>query len=203
MYRLLFICLMVSWLAVHGGTALAQPQLPDLTVTLHDVAGAPLAGVVVLVRDASGSQTLAQAVTDANGAASFTHLMESQVRVAVLGALPNGTTLYQPGDDAVGIRLLLNALPATLTLRSAADGMVAPDPAEMAREIGVPIATSAAAVSTAPAAPTLSAVPRDVSPSTGAVAPSTASAQVWAALAGLILLIGVGVGIVVAQRRSA
>src|SRR5690348_9791736 len=108
MYRLFFISLMIVWLAVYGGVALAQGQSPDLTVTLHDVVGAPLPGVTVIVRDPSGSQTLAQAATDTNGAASFTHLMESQVRVAVLGTLPNGTKLYQPGNDAAGISLLLN-----------------------------------------------------------------------------------------------
>jgi len=218
MYRLLFISLMVVWLAVHDGTALAQTQPPDLTVTLHDVVGAPLPGVTVIVRDPSGSQTLAQAATDTNGAASFTHLMESQVRVAVLGTLPNGTKLYQPGNDAVGISLQLNPLPATLALRSAADGMIVPDPAAMAREPGVPVAANVAVIPTAPVASTDTGGQAPSSPVTAApaiavgasattadpdVSATHSSGQFWLGLAVLILLIGVGLGIFVVQRRSA
>lgn len=218
MYRLLFISFMVVWLAVNCGIAHGQTQPPDLTVTLHDVVNAPLPGVTVIVRDASGSQTLAQAATDTNGAASFTHLMESQVRVAVLGTLPNGTKLYQPGNDAAGISLLLNPLSFTLALRSAADGMIAPDPAAMAREPGVPVAASTVAVPTAPVAftdPTGQAIsPRVTAAPTIAVGASATTAdpdvsathssgQFWLGLAVLILLISAGIGIVVVQRRSA
>jgi len=217
MYRLMLVSLMVVWLAVNGGVARSQTQPPDLTVTLHDVVGAPLAGVTVIVRDSGASHTLAQAATDAHGAATFANLMESQVRVAVVGTLPDGTKLYQPGNDAAGISLLQGTLPFTLALRSAADGMIVPDPAAMAREPGIPIATAVAVIPTAPVAPTVSvaqaaappppAAPRAV---TGAPAapPSTeasglASAQVWFGVAALLLLIGAGIGIVVVQRRAA
>src|SRR5262245_60141304 len=195
MYRLLFISLVVVWLAVHDGAALAQTQPPDLTVTLHDVVGTPLPGVIVIVRDASGSQTLAQAATDPNGAASFAHLMESQVRVAILGTLPNGTKLYQPGNDAAGISLLLNPLPFTLALRSAADGMIVPDPAAMAREPGVPIATQVAVIPTAPiASPMLvaqaAAPPPAAAPQVAAHAATESSGlvsgQIWFGIAALI-----------------
>ena len=216
MYRLMLVSLMVVWLALHGGVVRAQTQSPDLTVTLHDVAGAPLAGATVIVRDAGGSQTLAQAATDTNGSATFTHLMESQVRIAIVGTLPNGTRLYQPGNDAAGISFLLNPLPATLLLRSAPDGMIVPDPATMARERGVPVASGVTAIPTAPIAPTVSvaqAVDQPsvaVAPAAGAPAsPSTmeasglASAQLWFGVGALILLIGAGIGIIVVQRRSA
>jgi hypothetical protein len=218
MYRLLCISLMVIWLAVYGRVALAQGQSPDLTVTMHDVANAPLRGVTVIVRDGGGSQTLAQAATDANGVATFANLMETQVRVVIVGMLPNGTRLYQPGNDAAGISLLLDPLPATLELRSAADGMIVPDPAAMARELGVPIATEVAVIPTAPVAPTASAAqaiappppaaPRAVigAPAIAATAdaPSSGSSrQIWFGVVALALLISVGVGIVVVQRRAA
>lgn len=211
MKHLVCISLLVIWFALNGAAARAQPQSPDLTVTLHDVAGAPLAGVTVIVRDAGGSQTLAQATTDANGVATFAHLMESQVRVAVAGTLPNGTKLYQPGNDATGISFTLNPLPATLALRGAADGMIVPDPAAMAREIGVPIATSVAAIPTAPIAPTVSvaqavaplpiAAPALTSSATADVPSSGNSGSIWFGVATFILLISAGIGIVVVQRR--
>ena len=218
MYRLLFISLLVVWLAVNGGVARAQPQPPDLIVTLRDVANAPLAGVTVTVRDSGGSHTLAQAATDVHGAATFANLMESQVRVAITGTLPNGTKLYQPGNDATGISLLLDPLPANLALRSAADGMIVPDPAAMAREPGVPIATEVAVIPTAPvaspmlvaqaAAPPPPAVRRSPSgaPEIAVTADERAdgsSGQIWFGVAALTLLVGAGVGIVVVQRRLA
>jgi hypothetical protein len=213
MYRVLLVCFVVAVLAVNGGVALAQTQPPDLTVTLHDVAGAPLPGVSVTVRDAGATQTLAQAATDASGAATFATLMESQVRVVVAGTLSNGTTLYQPGNDADGISFLLNPLPATLALRSEADGMIVPDPAAMAREIGVPVATEVAIIPTAPIAPTVAVAQIVASPSVAADTPVTASTadipasgsseQIWLGVALLIFLIGAGIGILVVQRRSA
>jgi hypothetical protein len=218
MYRLLCICVLVAWLAVNGGVARGQRQPPDLTVTLHDVVGAPLSGVIVIVRDGGGSHRLAQAATDANGVATFANLMETQVRVAIVGALPNGTRLYQPGNDAAGISLLLDPLPTTLALRSAADGMIVPDPAAMARESGIPIATEAVVIPTAPVAPTVSlaqaiAPPPAARPAAAAGAPAIAvtadapssgsSEQFWFGVAALILLVGAGIGIVAIQRRSA
>src|SRR5258705_1866433 len=173
MYRFLCISMLIIWFALHGGVARAQTQPPDLIVTLHDVVGAPLVGVTVIVRDSGAAHTLAQAATDASGVATFAHLMESQVRVAVVGMLPNGTKLYQPGNDAAGISLLLDPLPCTLALRSAADGMIVPDPAAMAREPGVRVATEVAAIPTAPLAPTVS-VAQAVAP------PSAAAPQVAA-----------------------
>ncbi len=211
MYRLLCISMLIIWFALHGGVARAQPQPPDLTVTLHDVVGAPLAGVTVIVRDAGAAHTLAQAATDAHGAATFANLMESQVRVAIAGTLPNGTKLYQPGNDAAGISLLLDPLPTMLALRSAADGMIVPDPAAMAREPGVPIATEVAVIPTARVASPVSvaqasaALPVAVHPLAAPTATEPAglaSGQTWFGVVLLALLIGAGVGIVVIQRRA-
>jgi len=218
MYRFLCIGLIATWLALNGGIAFGQTRPPDLTVTLHDVVGTPLPGVIVIVRDASGSQALAQAATDANGSVSFTHLMESQVRVTVVGTLPNGTKLYQPGNDAAGISLLLGTLPYTLALRSAADGMIVPDPAAIAREPGVPVAANVAVIPTAPVASTdtvgqAPSPPVTAAPAIAVGASATtadpdvsaigSSGQFWLGLAVLILLIGAGIGILVVQRRLA
>jgi hypothetical protein len=212
MYRFLFISLIVAWLAVHGGVARAQTQPPDLTLMLHDVANTPLAGVMVTVRDASGTRDLARAATDAQGVVTVASLTEREVRVAITGTLPNGTKLYQPGNDAAGISLLLDRAPATLELRSTADGMIVPDPATMAAvEPGIPIATNVAVIPTAPiaspisaaqaTAPTRAAVPQSAAPPS-TEASGLASAQVSFGVVLLALLIGVGIGIVVLQRRS-
>lgn len=209
MERLVHISMLMVWLAVSGGTIFAQPQAPDLMVTLRDVAGAPVAGVTVIVRD-TGAQELARASTDTQGTTTFAGLAERQVRVALAGVLPNGIKLYQPGDDAVGIRLLLDPAPAALDLRCAADGMVVPDPAAMAREPGIPIATAAAALPTAPIASPVAGEaaappPAVTQPLAAATAPDTAapgSGSIWFGLVVLALLIGVGVGIVVIQRRA-
>ncbi len=214
MYRLLFISFIIAWLAVNDEIAFAQTQPPDLTVTLHDVANAPLAGVTVLVRDASGSRMLAQAATDASGTAIFMGLTESAVRVAIVGALPNGTRLYQPGNDAAGISLMQDQRSTMLELRAAADGMIVPDPAAMAREPGVPIASGGAAIPTAPIAPTISVdraripgspvhLPATADPSAVVADQSGGSGPLWFGVAALILLLGAGAGILVVQRRSA
>jgi hypothetical protein len=209
MYRLMLVSVMIVWLAIQGDVALAQP--PDLTVTLQDVANAPLAGVTVIVRDSGAAHTLAQVATDAHGVATFANLMASQVRIAIAGTLPNGTKLYQPGNDAAGISLLQSTLPFTLALRSAADGMIVPDPAAMAREPGVLIATNVAVIPTAPVAPTVSvaqamtlssAAAPQVAAGAATEPTALASGQIWFGVVLLALLIGAGVGIVVVQRRS-
>jgi hypothetical protein len=214
MHRLLFIRVLMLWVALSGQVVRAQEQ-PELLVTLHDVAGTPLVGVNVIVRDASGTRDLERAATDGQGVASFAHLSDRAVRVAVVGTLPNGTRLYQPGNDATGVSLWLDAGPVMLDLRSAADGMVVPDPATMtALEPGVPIATAAVAFPTAPiAAPIPAAQPNipspvvapmvEAAPMTGAETPPAASAPTWLGVVALALLLAAGIGIVVVQRRAA
>ena len=221
MLRLVCVSLILVWLALSGGAAFAQGHTPDLTVTLHNIDNAPLAGVTVIVRDGSGTHDLAQAATDAQGVASFSGMTESQVRIAIVGALPNGTRLYQVGNDASGISLLLDPPPTRLDLRSESNGMVVPDPATMAAlEPGVPVATSGAVIPTAPiasriplaqTAPPLSAPPPAAAPPATAVAPAaladadapeSRSEQLWFGLLLLALLLGAGIGIVVVQRRA-
>jgi hypothetical protein len=200
--------------------ALAQERTPDLTVTLHDVAGAPIGGVTVVVRDESGTRDVARATTDAAGIATFSGLTEGQVRIATIGVLPDGTRLYQPGNDAQGIFLLVDPGPTTLELRSEIDGMIVPDPASMAaREPGVPIATAAVVIPTAPIATRSSIVQDAVSHlqapgQADTVAPAFAldsdatmngrnpqSPPLWLGVLLLLLIIGVGIVIVILQRR--
>src|SRR5262245_59191492 len=139
MYRLLFCSTL--YLAL-GWSAAADQQPPALSVTLHDRAGAPIAGVTVLVRDRAGTHALARATTDPRGIANFEQLAERPVRVAIIGTLLNGTPLYQPGNDAQGIVVLGDRLPARLALRSDLDGMVVPDPALVAAmDPGVAVGT--------------------------------------------------------------
>ena len=216
MKRLLFISLVVIWLALGGALARAQEQ-PDLTVTLHDVANTPLIGVNVIVRDTSGTRDLARAATDAQGAASFANLAERAVRVAVAGALPGGARLYQPGNDAMGVSVWLDGGPTRIDLRSTADGLVAPDPATMAAlEPGVPVATAAVAFPTAPIASPLPAAQATVSLPVAAPVevapvvatspqepPTSVSPSIWLGITALIMLLVAGFGIVLVQRRAA
>src|SRR6266508_4334055 len=149
MHRLLVIGLIV-WL-MSSSTALAQ-DAPELIVTLKDVNNAPLAGATVIIRDSSGSRDIARATTDAQGVATFSALMESDIRVVIQGRLPNGATYFQPGNDAKGIAMFLSAGTNRMNLLADADGMIAPDPLTMsALEPGIPVATETGA--TFPTAP--------------------------------------------------
>jgi hypothetical protein len=125
--RLLLGCL--AALALPTGVW-AQSR-PDLIMTVRDVKGTPLAGLTVQLRASAETPVLAQAITDAQGQVTFANISVSQVRVAVIGTLANGTRLYQPGADAQGAMLLLGPPPTRLDLRVDADGMVLPDPATM------------------------------------------------------------------------
>src|SRR6266542_2725281 len=152
--RALIISL-ICWLFIGpGAVATSQSQdPPDLIVRLRDVNGVGIAGVTVIVRDETGGRELARARTDAQGIASFAGLTENAVRVAVEGALPSGTRLYQLGNDVQGIALLLSEPPTHLDLRSEADGMVIPDSATMiAPDTGVP-ANAGGSVAVLPTAP--------------------------------------------------
>ena len=219
MQRLLFaVTCIVVWLAIAVGSARVQRQPPALTVALRDVHGAPIVGITVIVRDGSGTHELARATTDGQGVVSFSRLRERQVRIAIAGTLLNGTKLYQPGNDAQGIALLLDPPPTVLDLRSEADGMVVPDPATMtALEPGVPVATGMSVVSTAPiatpipiapAAPSLSVAALDsgaapVVPSDRGVPAEGGREHVWLGIGLVVVLVGVAIEIIVVQRRAA
>ncbi len=212
--RALIISL-ICWLFIGpGAVATSQSQdPPDLIVRLRDVNGVGIAGVTVIVRDETGGRELARARTDAQGIASFAGLTENAVRVAVEGALPSGTRLYQLGNDVQGIALLLSEPPTHLDLRSEADGMVIPDSATMiAPDTGVP-ANAGGSVAVLPTAPlargtALASITPATIPTTGPAGGATSDAPVATASAslwpGVLLLAGLCaaiVAVVVLQLR--
>jgi len=218
MHRLLVIGLVV-WL-MSSSTALAQ-DAPDLIVTLKDINNVPLASATVIIRDSSGSRDIARATTDAQGVATFSTLMETDIRVVIQGRLPNGATYFQPGNDAKGIAMGLSTGTNRMNLLADTDGMIAPDPLTMsALEPGIPIATEGGPIfPTAPVAqprPTVTAIPAVTLPTSQArpglasaatalaadeTAPVTNPLMIWLGVALLVVLIGAGVGIIVLQRR--
>lgn len=103
----------------------------ELIVSLRDIGGQPMPGVVVTVRDPSGARDLAYTSTDAQGQALFAALPLSQVRLVCQGTLADGTPLAQRGDDAQGILVFLDAGATRIELRAEKDGAVLPDPATM------------------------------------------------------------------------
>jgi hypothetical protein len=215
-----FVIGLIVWLALSASPAFAQ-DAPDLIVTLKDINNAPLGGATVIIRDGSGSRDIARATTDAQGVASFSTLMETDIRVAVEGQLPNGAKYFQPGNDARGIAMGLSAGTNRMNLLADTDGMIAPDPLTMsALEPGIPLATETGATfPTAPVAqPRVTATARDAvtlptsqarpglasaatAPAAGAVSSATTPLMIWLGVALLVVLIGAGVGIIVLGRR--
>jgi hypothetical protein len=111
--------------------AATTPARAGLTVVVRDTADRALAGVQIVVRAAGSHVQLASAQTDTAGSAWFGGLPPEAVRVAVHGALPDGTSLRQAGADADGVLLLSAAGSVQLELRVEPDGQVIPDPATM------------------------------------------------------------------------
>jgi hypothetical protein len=185
-------------------SAHAQELPPDLIVRLRDSADAGISNISVIARDASGHE-LVRASTDASGRATFARLPVSEVRVAVQGSLPNGKPLSLPGQDAPGIRLLLDSPPVQLDLRAEADGLVRPDPATMiAPEVGVPIeiVLPAQTAGAATPRPTPSATSL---PSLNIVAssePGTSNSFSWPGLFLLIFLAGAATLVILLARRG-
>lgn len=107
----------------------------DLVVSLLDENDSGVFATII-VRDTAGIRDLARTTTDAQGIATIATLPVSEVRVAIDGSLPNGTRLFQRGDDTQGIYLLLNAGSTRLDLRVDPDGAVAPDPRTMVAQEG-------------------------------------------------------------------
>jgi hypothetical protein len=160
----------------------------DLAVTLRDPAGAGVRGVRVIVRDGAGQRELGQTSTDMDGRASIPGLPALPVRVAVRGALPDGTPLRQIGTDALGIQLFLDRGQPRLDLRVERSGVVLPDPATMiAGDVGTPRPTATSARPTAllnPSAP-------ELAPDLSAQPTMNGAGWGYVALAGLMLLAGV------------
>lgn len=109
----------------------AHAEQVDLLVTLHDANGAPVTGASIDIRRAAGSTIEAHALTGANGQALLAKIAAGRVRVMVSGALPDGTHLVQPGQDAEGVTLVLTSPRTRLDLRVDPHGLVLPDPATM------------------------------------------------------------------------
>lgn len=197
---LLLVCLLPSRLFA---------QSYALRVTLHDVGGVAIAGVTVSVRDEDGRE-LGRGLTGSDGATHFTDL-PAVVRVAVVGQPRGGPSLYQIGDDAQGIRIMLDAgaEPTVLNLRAEPDGLVLPDPATMiTREEGGPVVSEAPALPTAAIAtpaplPTAQASVPPAAPSDEQTAAAPAQAG-WVPLATtLIIALAAGVLLLIRRRRSA
>jgi hypothetical protein len=161
----------IGWLALALAIALlpevSAAQGYELTVTLRDAADQGIAGITISVRGEDG-QELAQQATDVDGTASFDAL-PSVVRVAVAGQPRHAPSLYQLGDDAQGVRLVLGvgSTPTVLHLRAERDGLVLPDPATM-------LSLEAGGPTVAPALPTLAIatsapLPTQIDPSAPAV----------------------------------
>src|SRR6266540_4622732 len=206
-----FVIGLIVWLALSVGSAFAQ-EAPDLIVTLKDINNSPLAGATVIIRDSSGSRDIARATSDAQGMATFSTLMESDIRIVIQGQLPNGAKYFQPGNDAKGIAMFLAAGTNRMNLLADTDGMIAPDPLTMsALEPGIPIATEGGAIfPTAPVAqprPTVTAIPAVTLPTSQArpglasaatapaadeTAPATIPLMIWLGVALLVVLIGAG-----------
>lgn len=209
MRAMIALLLTALWLN-HPSLALAQSP-PALVVTLRDSDGHGVAGATVLAWDRSGQQILGEAQTDADGRATIERVPVAEVRVAVRGTV-GGASLVQPGDDALGILIFLDAPTVTLDLLVEEGGMVVPDPSMFALEQAP---ASATAVPTAPLAATSVAhagvaVPTPVASvavgegGAGAHSSSAPGGGGW--LLGLLLILGILAAIVLLlahQRRAA
>ncbi|MEI7642678.1 MAG: hypothetical protein WCJ55_00085 [Chloroflexales bacterium] len=199
----------IGWLAL----ALAIALLPEvsaaqghiLTVTLRDAAGQGIAGIIIIVRSEDG-QELARQTTDADGTASFDTL-PTVVRVAVAGQPRNAPSLYQLGDDAQGVRLVLGTGDSltVLNLRAERDGLVLPDPATMlSLEIGGPTVDATPLVRATPAP-----LPTRIDPRAPAIlvvgAPPDPAppAPPWAPVAVLLIIIAALVALLALRWRRA
>lgn len=128
---------------------------PALLVRLTTLDGQPIANALVLVRDRSGQQTIAQTTTDAQGEAAFERIPLDTVRVKVQGTTLGGATLVQKGSSAEGVLVFVDVGGYEVDLLVAADGMVQLNPdTSIALEGGAP---SGAQIPTAVIAPTITA----------------------------------------------
>jgi hypothetical protein len=180
-------------------------QTRALRVTLHDIGGAGLAGVSIIVR-AEGGQELARQTTGGDGAASFDDL-PGVVLVAVEGQPRGGPRLYQLGADLEGVRVVLDTsdAPLTLDLGAERDGLVLPDPATMlSLEEGGPIVVETSPIPTAAIA---TPAPLPTSPRTTITPASTTAADdappyaSWVPLVTVLIVAVAAVVLMLIQRR--
>lgn len=211
----LFSFILISLIAALSAATpvLAQDRLPAMEVSLRDVNGNGVAGATVTIRDRSGQQVFVTTQTDVAGVARIDQVPVDTVRVAVSGTLPTGIALLQEGDDALGMRVWLDAVTVPVALRVEPDGRVVPDPLLMFAQEGIDEASLLKPIPTAPLAPTQ---PATLTPS-GAVdapvaappaaqpgdAPSTPQTGLLRGLL-LVLALGCGIGLVLwLERRRA
>lgn len=126
MLLLITLCICIGMTTPVG----AQEQVL-LTVTVRDMHDHGLAGVFVYIRDESGTSTLSRTPTDASGTAVVALPRDTPVRVAIEGPWRAGSSLYQVGNDALGVWGRYTAPSNHLDLRVEPDGMVIPDPRTM------------------------------------------------------------------------
>lgn len=214
--------LTLLWLWLVLSISPDQTTTRTLTVTLHDLAGAPVVGITVLLRTAGGTEELARATTDATGTAAFAAVGATEVRIAFTGQAAGGTPLYQAGDDAQGMRMTLQDGPNRMAfVLDPADGMIAPDPlAVSALETGGPLVTAEAVFPIAPVTtpasfPTVTpalayrsegsaAVSSDTDTAASDASPPPSSFNsriIGLGIAVLVVLSVVTIGLVVVQRR--
>ncbi len=199
----LFSFIFISLIAAFSAPipALAQERQPALEISIRDVNGSGVAGVTVTIRDRSGQQAFVTTQTDAAGVARIDQVPVDTVRVAVSGTLPTGIALLQEGNDALGMRVWLDAVTVPVALRVEPDGRVVPDPLLMFAQEGIDEASRLNPIPTAPLAPTQ---PATLNPSGASEAPiPTTAAQPDDApensqnnlLHGLLLVLALGCGI--------
>jgi hypothetical protein len=200
----LFSFIFISLLAALSASTpvLAQERLPALEISLRDVNGNAVVGATITIRDRSGQQVFVTTQTDAAGVARIDQVPVDTVRVAVSGSLPTGISLLQEGDDALGMRVWLDAVTVPVALRVEPDGRVVPDPLLMFAQEGIDEASLLNPIPTASLAPTQPAAltPSGVADAPSAVspvgAPNTAPATPQTGvLRGLLLVLALGCGI--------
>ena len=125
--RLVILLLVFSATVVGASRAHAQSGQIVLTVRLLTVERAPVPGVLVEVIDAATNHLLARGTTDGQGKVRFSTVPPTEIRVRLLGTLPDGTTLRHTRQDQRGIWVNLPACAWLMDLRADADGLGFPD----------------------------------------------------------------------------
>lgn len=123
-------------LLVHAPGAQAQDSSPvpdaaaTLVVSLRDDQDAPVAGAMIIVRNADIDGAIGRVATAADGTATILLPVSVQtIRVAVTGQMPSGSPFTHQAADIGGILFFPGALGETrLDLVVTADGVVLPDP---------------------------------------------------------------------------
>ena len=125
--RLVILLLVFSATVVGASRAHAQTGQIVLTVRLLTVDRTAVPGVVVEVIDAATTHRLAQGTTDDRGEVRFSTMPPTEIRVRIMGMLPDGTTLRHTRQDQPGIWVNLPGRDWLMDLRADSDGLIFPD----------------------------------------------------------------------------